>query len=68
MCAALTKLKKSGIVDDQGRKVKFLGRSTNESIKAFNVYYGGAIRNNPGDIDGMMRDIDKCHLVSFYLH
>lgn len=45
--------------DDNGKKVKFggAGRLTNGSIKAMNVYYGGAIRNNVGNIDGMIKDI-----------
>ena len=65
MGTALRKLKKGGgAKDDNGMPVKFKGRLTDNSIKALNVYYGGAIRNNTGSIDGMMNDIDASFLHS----
>lgn len=68
MYYALTTLKKSAVFDDNGKRVKFggIGRLTDGSIKAINVYYGGAIRNNVGDVDGMIRDINATffHCVS----
>ena len=55
MYYALTTLKKSVVYDNDDNIVKFggAGRLTDASIKAVNVYYGGAI---VGDIDGMICD------------
>ena len=64
MGTALRKLKKSGIVDENGQLVKFKCRLTNNAITALNVYYGGAIRNNKDDIDGMVQAIDASFLHS----
>ena len=44
--------------------VKFKGRLADKSIKALNVYYGGAIRNNTGSIDDMITAIDASFLHS----
>ena len=64
MGTALRNLKKSGVQDENGKLVKFKGRLTNDSISALNVYYGGAIRNNKDDIDGMIKAIDASFLHS----
>ena len=55
---ALQKLKKSGIADKNSQLVKFKGRLTDNAITALHVYYGGVIRNNKDDIDGMVQAID----------
>ena len=54
MGTALQKLKKSGNEDEYGQLVKFKGRLTDNTITSLNIYYGGAIRNNKDDIDGMV--------------
>ena len=64
MGTALRKLKKSGIEDENGQFVKFKGRLTDNAITALNVYYGGAIRNNKDDIDGMVQAINASFLHS----
>ena len=51
MGTALQKLKKSSIEVENGKLVKFKGRLTDNAITGLN--YGGAIRNNKDDIDGM---------------
>ena len=60
MYYALMTLKKSVVFDDNGQHVKFggAGKLTDGNIEAMNVYYGSAIRNNVGDVDGMICDID----------
>ena len=58
MYYALKTLKQSAVFDDKGKRVKFGGRLTDATIKALNVYYGGAIRNNIGNVDGMIKDIN----------
>ena len=58
MGTALRKLKKSGIEYENGQLVKFKGRLTDNVITALNVCYGGVIRNNKNDIDGMVQAID----------
>ncbi len=55
MGTALRKLKKSGVVDEDGHVVKFKGRLTDKAIKALNVYCGGAIRNSEGSVDAMVK-------------
>ena len=54
-------LKKKTFVDDSGqvRKIKWggKGRLTESVINSLSVYFGGAIRNFPGDMDGMFRAI-----------
>ncbi len=52
------------IEDENGQLVKIKGRLTDNSINALNVYYGGAIRNNKDDIDGMIQTIDASFLHS----
>ena len=51
----LRTLKKSGKRDREGKVVRFggKGRLTDSVIDAFQVYYGGAIRNNKNDLQGM---------------
>ena len=55
----LRDLKKKTFVDDSGqvRKNKWggKGRLTEAVINSLLVYFGGAIRNFPGDVDGMFR-------------
>ena len=57
----LRDLKKKTFVDDSGqvRKIKWggTGRLTESVINSLSVYFGGAIRNFPGDVDGMFRAI-----------
>ena len=57
----LRDLKKKTFVDDRGqvRKIKWggKGRLTESVINLLSVYFGGAIRNFPGDVDGMFRAI-----------
>ena len=57
----LRDLKKKTFVDDSGqvRKIKWggKGRLTESVINSLLVYFGGAIRNFPGDVDGMFRAI-----------
>lgn len=53
---ALRKLKKSGVVDDDGKVEK--------AIDSLNVYYGGAIRNSGGSVDAMVQAIDASFLHS----
>ena len=57
----LRDLKKKTFVDDSGqvRKIKWgrKGRLTESVINSLSVYFGGAIRNFPGDVDGMFRAI-----------
>lgn len=62
--SALRKLKKSGVVDEDSRVVKFKGRLTDKAIDTLNVYYGEAIRNSGGSVDEMVRAIDACFLHS----
>ena len=62
MGTALWKLKKSGIEDENSQLVKFKGRLTDNVITALNVYYGGAIRSNKDDIDGMVHAIGASFL------
>ena len=54
-------LKKKNFVDDSGqvRKIKLggKGRLIESVIITLSVYFGGAIRNFPGDVDGMFRAI-----------
>ena len=64
MGTALRNLKKSGVVDEEGRAVKFKGRLTNDSLKKLNIYYGGAIHNSNGSIDAMVQAIDASFLHS----
>ena len=64
MGTALKKLKKSGAVDEHGRVVKFKGKLTDKTIKQLNVYYGGDIKNNKGNVDGMVKAIDASFLHS----
>ena len=51
--------KKKTFVDDSGqvRKIKGggKGRLTESDINSLSVYFGGAICNFPGDVDGMFR-------------
>ena len=61
---ALRKLKKSGVVDEDGKVVKFKGRLTDKAIDSLNVYYGGAIRNSNGSVDNMVQAIDASFLHS----
>ena len=55
----LRDLKKKTFVDDSGqvRKIKGggKGRLTESVINSLSVYFGGAICNFPGDVDGMFR-------------
>ena len=44
--------------------MKFKARLTDNAITALNVYYGGAIRNNKDDIDGMVQAIEATFLHS----
>ena len=57
----LRDLKKKTFVDDSGqvRKIKWggKGRLTESVINSLLVYFGEAIRNFPGDVDGMFRAI-----------
>ena len=57
----LRDMKKKTFVDDNGQvlKLKWGGRGhlTDSVIDSLTVYYGGAIRNFPGDVDGMYRAI-----------
>ena len=57
----LRDLKKKTFVDDRGqvRKIKWgrKGRFTESVINSLSVYFGGAIHNFPGDMDGMFRAI-----------
>ena len=55
---------KFGIEDENSQLVKFKGRLIDIAITALNVYYGGAIRNNKDDIDGMVQAIDASFLHS----
>ena len=54
-------LKKKTFVDDSGqvRKIKWGGKGclTNAVIESLTVYFGGAIRNFPRDVDGMFQAI-----------
>ena len=54
-------LKKKTFVDDSGqvRKIKWGGKGclTESVINSLSVYFGGAIRNFPGDMDGIFRAI-----------
>ncbi len=58
------KTKNVGAKNENDMPVKFKGTLTDNSIKALNVYYGGAICNNAGNIDGMKNDIDASFLHS----
>ena len=53
--------KKKTFVDDSGqvRKIKWggKGRLTESVINTLSVYFGGSIRNFPGDVDGMFRAV-----------
>ena len=57
----LCDLKKKTFVDDSGqvRKIKWGGKGhlTYAVIESLTVYFGGAICNFPGDMDGMFRAI-----------
>ena len=55
----LRTLKKSGKRDREGKVVRFggKGRLTDKVIDALQVYYGGAIRNNKNDLQGMEQAI-----------
>ena len=57
----LRDLKKKTFVDDSGqvRKIKWggKGRLTDAVIESLTVYFGRAIRNFPGDVDGMFKAI-----------
>ena len=64
MGTALLKLKKSSIEDENGQLVKFKGSLTGNAVTAHNIYYGGAIRNNKDDIDGMVQATDASLLHS----
>ena len=64
MGTALLKLKKSSIEDENGQLVKFKGSLTGNAVTALNIYYGGAIRNNKDDIDGMVQATDASLLHS----
>ena len=53
----LRDLKKKTFVDDNGQVLKLKwgekGRLTDSVIDSLTDYFGGAIRNFPGDVDGM---------------
>ena len=57
----LRDLKKKTFVDDSGqvKKIKWggKGRLTESVINSLSFYFGGAIRNFPGDMDGIFRAI-----------
>ena len=55
----LRDLKKKTFVDEWVRKIKWTGkgRLTESVINSLSVYFGGAIRNFPGEVDGMFRAI-----------
>ena len=55
----LRTLKKSGKRDREEKVVRFggKGRLTDKVIDALQVYYGGAIRNNKNDLQGMEQAI-----------
>ena len=60
----LRDLKKKTFVDDRGqvrkmRKIKWGGKGclTESVINSLSVYFGGAVCNFPGDMDGMFRAI-----------
>ena len=57
----LRDLKKKTFVDDNGHVLNLRwggkGRLTNTVIDSLTVFYGEAIRNFPGDVDGMYRAI-----------
>ena len=57
----LRDLKKKTFVDHNGHVLNLRwggkGRLTNSVIDSLTVFYGGAIRNFPGDVDGMHRSI-----------
>ena len=55
----LRNLKKSGKRDSKGKPIRFGGRGrlTDKVIDQLQIYYGGAIRGNRNDLDGMERSI-----------
>ena len=59
----LRDLKKKTVVDDNAQVLRLKwggggkGRLTNSVIDGLTVFYGGAIRNFPGDMEGMHRAI-----------
>lgn len=59
LTTAINNLKQTKKKDDEGNKIKWggKGRLTKKNVQTMQIYYGGAIRYNPGDLNGMMKAI-----------
>ena len=59
LTTAINNLKKTVKVDDDGKKIVWGGQGgiTKKNIQTMQVYYGGAIRYNTGDLNAMMKAV-----------
>ena len=58
---ALRRLKKLGVLDENGKVVKFKDRLTDKAIDSLNVYYSGTIRNRYKQL--MLLSCIQCQLI-----